>query len=274
MIAIVTDSTIGIPRREAERLQIHVVPNSYSVNNQTYLESYIDGNGDFERRIFTDPERWKTSQASVSSFMQVFEQLLREKKQVLCLTMSSRLSGTFSSACIAAREIGSSKIVVVDSLSTAGALLLMARKARSLAEQGLTLQQIAARIRQLRERTGIAFSVDSMAGLRRSGRLGIVPQSVGTILNIRPILMCVKGTVVARALARGNAGRMRAIVETVPRDAGEILVHHLGVPAAAEALYQSVKQRFASIPTAIYRLGPVLGVHLGAGAIGVSWICE
>ena len=123
--------------------------------------------------------------------------------------LSSRLSGAHSSACIAAREVQPQKIAVIDSLTTAGGLLLLAKQARALIDEGLSLREAERRLLALRARTGLVFSVDDMAALRRSGRLGLVPQSIGTVLNLRPILVFSNGTVVARSLVRGAAGRVR-----------------------------------------------------------------
>jgi DegV family protein with EDD domain len=274
MIAIVTDSTICIPQSEAEALGIRVVPNGYGVNGHIYAESFSDQNGDFEKRIFAPGAQCGTSQARVTAFGHAFRELIRAGHDVLCIVLSSRLSGTYSSACIAAREVDGERIAVVDSLTTAGGLLLLAKRARALAARGFSLQEAAQAVTKLRERVGIAFSVDDMSALRRSGRLGLVPQSIGTVLNIRPILLCTHGTVVARGLARGAAGRVRELIDRVPADAKEIIVHHMGDPSSAESLRSGLKKSFPSLEVGLYRLGPVLGVHLGRGTLGVAWISE
>lgn len=272
MIAIVTDSTICIPKSEAEALKIRIVPNSYSVGARAYRESYVDDNGDFERLIFAKPEACKTSQAPVSAFTPVFEELVRNGFEVLCVVISSRLSGTYSSACIAAQEVDPKKIVVVDSLTTAGGLYFLVKRAIKLTAQGLTLTEAAQKLIELRKHTGIVFSVDDMSALRRSGRLGHVPQSICTVLNLRPILLCVHGTVVARGLARGVAERIREIVAKVPDNANEVLVHYMGDPNNAAPLIKALKNRFSALEIGLFKLGPVLSVHLGAGTLGVAWI--
>lgn len=272
MIAIVTDSTIGIPKNEARALSIRIVPNSYGAGTKVYYESYLDENGDYERRIFLSPEGFKTSQATVSAFSSVFSTLIRSGAEVLCLTLSSRLSGAYSSACIAAREVDAQKIAVVDSLTTAGGLYLLAKRARVLIAQSLSLEQTAQALKKLRESVGLVFSVDDMAALRRGGRLGIVPQSIGTVLNIRPILVCKHGAVVSQGFARGRADRIRKLAAHVPDGASEVLVHHMGDPSEAEPLIKSIEQRFPGLKIARCRIGPVLGVHLGPGTLGVAWI--
>ena len=204
--------------------------------------------------------------------MRQFEELIAKDIDVLCLVISSRLSGTYSSACIAAREVDPRRIAVVDSLSTAGGLYLLAQKARELSAKGLSLWTLAERIEGMREEAGIVFSVENMAALRRSGRVGIVPMSVGTVLNIRPILLCVRGTVVARGLVRGKSERLRALVNRAPENARKIIVNYLGDRSQIETLCEMLSMRFGHGKLQTNRLGPVLGIHLGPGTIGVSWI--
>jgi len=162
----------------------------------------------------------------------------------------------------------------VDSLSTAGGLWLLAKAVRGMLDRGVSLMDTAREVEALREKTGIVFTVEDMAPLRRSGRLGVVAQSVGTVLNIRPVLMCIKGAVVAHGLARGSGERLRMMVERVPENAREIRVHYLGDPALAEPLYRAVKRRFPAVPVTLGRLGPVLSIHLGPGTLGIAWITE
>ncbi len=272
MIAIVTDSTVCIPKREAEALGLQIVQNTYSVNGRTYSEGYSEENSGFEQRVLLPKGDCKTSQASVFAFAAVFEALTEEGFEVLCLVLSSRLSGAHSSAKIAAREVAPEKIAVVDSLTTAGGLLLLAKAARSLIDGGLSLRQTEERLLNLRARIGIVFSVDDMTALRKSGRLGLVPQSISTVLNLRPILLFSNGTVVARSIARGAAGRVRALTESIPGEAKEIIIHHMGDAAGTEPLLNAVKKRFPAISPALYGLGPVLGVHLGSNTLGVAWL--
>lgn len=163
---------------------------------------------------------------------------------------------------------------MVDSLSTAGGLWLLAKAVRGMLDRGVSLMDTAREVEALREKTGIVFTVEDMAPLRRSGRLGVVAQSVGTVLNIRPVLMCVRGAVVAHGLARGSGERLRMMVERVPENAREIRVHYLGDPALAEPLYRAVKRRFPAVPVTLGRLGPVLSIHLGPGTLGIAWITE
>lgn len=274
MVAIVTDSTAYLTKKEAHDLGIRIVPMSYTVSGQILNENYSDQNGEFESLIFRYSSRCTTSQAPRSAFMSMFDELLRQGYDVLCIVISSRLSGTYSSASIAAKEVDPERIVVLDSLSTAGGLSILAKKAKELADKGYTLKEITSEIENMRNKVGISFSVDNMDALRRSGRLGIVRQSVGTILNIRPILLCKDGAIIAYGTARGRSEQVRYLVSTIPEDAKEIIVHYLGDKTHVSNLYNSIGKKFPDVPITQVKLGPVLGIHLGLGVVGLSWINE
>ncbi len=272
MIAIVTDSTAYMTRQEACGLDVRIVPMTYYVNGCMYNETYSDENGAFEKLIGRDVGKCKTSQAGVSAFLSTFEELLREGHCVLCLTISSRLSGTYSSASLAAREIGSSKIRVVDSLTTAGGLYFLIKEARRLCDCRMELEEVALKIEGLRCKTEIAFSVDDMTPLRESGRLGIVRKSVGTILNVKPLLLCKNGSVVSDGIARGRREQVGKLIAQVPEGTKDIAVHFIGDPGPAAFIADEIKRQGLSENVGLKPLGPVLAIHLGMGVIGVAWM--
>lgn len=270
MITIVADSSACLTREDARALGAVLVPMSYSLmGRQVYTETFAGENGLFMELIRKNPTGQRTSQASMSAFLSTFEDLRAAGHEVLCLTMSSRLSGTYGNACVAARELGGDGIQVVDSLTTGGALHLMVRHARALIESGMGLAEAAQAIRERRERFKVAFSVDDMGPLRRSGRLGMVRLSVGTILNIKPLLKCEEGGVVSFGVARGRHEQLRALEAAVPPTAKRLLVQHMGVESLTQSLIVRLERR--GVPLLARELGPVLGIHLGDGCVGISW---
>ena len=273
MITIVTDSTSYLTREEALQLGVKVVPISYSAAGMTFSENYIGGNGNFEALIKRWGDNCRTSQANMAAFLSTFDQILRKGRSILCITMSSRLSGTYSSASVAAREAHSDKIVVVDSLTTAGGLAMLLRAARARLDAGATLTEVAQHIEGLREKVCIKFSVDDMRPLRRSGRLGIVRLSVGTVLNIKPILKCEDGSVVSDGVARGEAERLSKLIAKIPEGCPEIVVHYISDLKSAVKLAKLLESRSIKPRVTLRKLGPVLGIHLGLGVIGVVYSC-
>ena len=271
MIAIVTDSTAYLTRKECSILGVRVVPIAYTCCGQPYQESYCDRNGDYAPVL--DGREAATAMPAPAAFAAVFEELLRQGFDVLCLTLSSRLSGSFSSAAIAARQSGRGRVRVVDSQTTAAGLWFLIRRARELANQNFTLDQTAMMLENMRSSIGIAFSVERMDSLRRSGRMGLVPQSASTILNQRPILGLRAGTVISLGKARGRTEQIAAMIDCVPATAKEIaVIAFSGGEERARQVVEELSRRFPDVPPVYREAGPVLGIHLGLGTIGVAWI--
>lgn len=272
MIAIVTDSTSYMTKREAQEMGIRIVPITYYALGRMYLETYADLNGDFVTLLKQNNGKCQTSQPGIGVFMSTFDELLRQGFDVLCLTISSRLSGTYSSASIAAKEIGDKKIRVVDSLTTAGGLYMLIKEAKKMAEQNMEVGQIASEIERLREKIAIVFSVDDMTPLRKSGRLGIVRQSVGTILNRKPLLLCEGGSIVSDGVARGRIDQIKQLIVKMPYQTKNAVVHFIEESETAKRVADEIRRQRLSETVELRPLGPVLGIHLGTGVIGVAWM--
>lgn len=272
MITVVTDSSAYLTWEEARALGVRMVSMNYTVAGQLYVEDFSDRNGSFVQLLSLNAGSCSTSQANVSAFLSVFSELTRQGGQVLCVVISSRLSGNYYSAAMAAKEIGQDKVAVIDSLTTAGGLYFLVKQAVHLAKSGAELSQAAFALEAMRAKVGLVFTVDDLNYLRRSGRLGIVRQGTGTILNARPVLLCQEGTVVSQGLARGKSALTRALTHRVPLDAVELVVHQLGAPSIYEQLLEEVRAWLPGVPVRQSPLGPVLGVHLGLGVAAVAWI--
>ena len=132
------------------------------------------------------------------------------------------------------------------------------------------MKETAARLREERGCVKTMFSVDDMLPLRRSGRLGSVRLSVSTILNIKPMLKCENGSIVSAGLARGRHEQMRFFLREIGAFRGEVIVQSFLADTQARIVCEQAEQLGCR---AIHRrVGPVLGIHLGRGSIGVTWM--
>ncbi|WOC33574.1 MULTISPECIES: DegV family protein [Caproicibacterium] len=274
MIAIVTDSTAPITQKEAEQYGICVVPHSYMTNGIAYLENYTDKNENYTRRLLAAGTSASTGQSTAAAFATAFRQLLTQGYEVLCIVISSRLSGAWSSAVTAAREIGSAKIAVVDSHATAGALYFQIRMARELADSGCPLNELADHCKSFDNIAKVAFSVENMGALRRSRRLGFINQSVNTILNRRPVFCLEGGSIVSKNLARGRGERVRMLSALVPKNAKRLMVQGFGNAPIESSLMRMLQRQFPEVEILHRELGPVLSIHIGAQALAVSWCLD
>lgn len=270
MLTIVSDSSACMTRIEALQLGVICVPMTYSVDDNIYTEHFIGENGDYER-LLKSSEDLRTSQCTPNAFYETFRTLRAAGQEVLCLTISSRMSGTYSNACLCARELGDESIQVLDTAKTASGMLMMIREARKLANQGFSLEQIVQALKEMRARIQTLFTVTDMGPLRRSGRLGSVRQSVGTLLNVRPLLTCNEdGAVEACGKVRGKNEQHAKLIDAVPSNAEEVVVHHIALKQDAQEIAKKLSSRGIQ-QVEVRELGPVLGVHLGTDILSVMW---
>lgn len=271
MITLVTDSSSYFKKDEAAELGVRVIPINYSVNGRMYSESFSDQNGDFEN-LLKGGGKYTTSHPNIAAFLSCFEEELQKGNEVLCITISSRLSGAYGTAHMAARQTESGNVAVFDSQFTAGGLYLLVKEAGKLVESGLPLSQILNELPAIRDKITIAFSVDDMAPLRNSGRIGFVRMSVGTFLNIKPILMCKDGAVISDSVALGSAEILKKLSEKITPGTREVVISHIGDNRLVANLYHVIKNAVPGALVTLQKIGPVLGIHLGIKVIGVSFI--
>jgi len=269
MITIATDSSVYIKKAEAETLGVRIIPLTYTADGLPYVESYGDENGDFET-LLKKSANFTTSQPSSAAFLSCFEEELAKGRQVLCLTISSRLSGAYGTAYLAAQHTGSGNIAVFDSYLTAGGLYLLVKEAARLIADGARLQDLSRSLPSIRDKISIAFSVDDIAPLRASGRVGFVRMGVGTILDIKPILICKDGAVVYENSARGSADLSKKLACKVSDNVSDAVINYIGDNRAVMNLYTMVKAAHPDIMIKLQKVGPVLGIHIGLKAMGIS----
>ena len=272
MIVIVTDSTACLTRHEADALSVVHVPMTYTLDGVTHREHFVEENSDYVERI-ESALQMSTSQPPLDAFLSTFRSIVSAGNQVLCLSISSRLSGTYSNACVCAREVGEDRIQVVDTLTTAGGMYFMVQRAAALIAQGLSLMEIAQQLQQDREKCKTLFSVGDMEPLRRSGRLGPVRQSVISVLNMKPLLTCRDGAVQACGMVRGRGEQLRSLAAAVPVGAEQVLVQYIKDVDTAMQLAARLEARLGH-SVMLRPIGPVLAVHLGLDLIGAAWYCE
>jgi len=271
MITIITDSSSYFKKSEAQDLGIKIVPINYTVDGQNYSESFIDQNGDFEN-LLKGNGKYTTSHPNLAAFLSAFEEELHRDNEILCITISSRLSGAYGTAYMAAKQTENEKIAVFDSRLTAGGLYLLVKEAKKLIDRGAGLNEILNELPKIRDKITIAFSVSDMTPLRNSGRMGFVRMSVSTFLNIKPILLCKDGAIVSDSVVHGNTELIKKLADRIKSNTQEVVINYIGDNQIATNLYHVIKKTNSGIPISLQKIGPALGIHLGLKAIAVSFI--
>ena len=271
-IAIMTDSTCDIPGDLLAQYNIHVVP-LYVLWGGEELRDGVDiDRATFYTRLRHDPQHPTTSQPTPADFVQAIERT--EAREVLAVTISSDLSGTYNSVC-QAQPLVSAHVHVEDSRVTSMALgwqVLTAARAR---EQGADLEGMVSEIGRVRAASATRFTVDTLEYLRRGGRIGGASWMIGTALQLKPVLAMDQETGRIESVERIRTKRravQRLTEIAVEHLAGDSRVHlavmHATVPDEAEALRDDLVSRLHPSEVLVTELTPALGIHGGPGLLG------
>jgi DegV family protein with EDD domain len=220
----------------------------------------------------------QTSQVPIGLYEEAFTQQIRQGKHVLCLAITSKHSGTYSSACTAAQQFPG-QVTVVDTRQFSLAQGHMVTEAAQAASDGRSLDEIVALVDSTRERTQFLFAMDTIEYLRRGGRADqAMPllDRVVRVLNIKPLLNVVDGQITPIGAARSRAKALRRIEQELARHtlAEKVFVLHARLPEDAQQFAQALSERlsFPREHMVISELGPVLSCHAGPRVMGAVLI--
>lgn len=268
--AIVTDSTTSLSPEVLGRPDVRMVPLSFHFGaDETYTDKADLTDDEFYQKLHEAEEFPTTSQPSAGAFVEAYK-ALSAYDDILVLTISRELSGTYDSAVTAA-DMVDARVEVLDTRSAEmGAGLILLEALQTIDGSGGFDD-----VRQAAERAmadvRIFFAVGTLEYLAKSGRIGRAQRLVGTALNVRPVLKIEDGQVVPHKRARGRNRQMAAIVDEVQPavDAGKTL--YLGHVAAREQLDDLCEKLGIEDPR-VANIGGVVGSHVGPGAYGLAYI--
>lgn len=276
-VAVMTDSTAYIPASMREKNGIHMIPLSVVFGEDFYREELDISTEDFYQKVAESEALPTTSQPSVGSFVEKYEQLAKDGfDAVITIHISSKLSGTYSAAQSAGEMVDGIEVFAFDSLLSAMAQGLFALEAVELAKENKPAKEIINRLEKMREKIRAYFMVDDLSHLQRGGRLSGAQAIIGSLLKIKPILHILDGKILPYEKIRTRKRAINRIMGMLEDDISEdrvkrvIFIHGNDEPSAIE-LEKEFKKKHPAIETSISYFGPVVGTHLGEGSLGVCW---
>ncbi len=271
-LKIVTDSTADIPGKLANEMDITVVPLTVNFQDGSYRDG-IDLNTDqFFVKLAQSTALPTTSQPSESAFQEVYEELSKDESEVLSIHISGKLSGAMNSARLAAQELeGKAKVHLVDSRLASMSLGMVVLEAARAVKRGASTAEALDIVSQTIARSHLRLVVDTLEYLQRGGRIGRANAFLGSILSVKPILTLEDGEVRPMERVRTRSKAVERLYEWAAsfKDVAEIAVMHATTPADAKTLADRLAAVFPDITIHLASIGPVIGTHIGPGAMGV-----
>jgi DegV family protein with EDD domain len=274
--AVVLDSTSDYPEAPARFPNMRFVPLYVRFGDETYRDYVELGPGEFYEKLRTSPVTPATAQPTPQDFVNAYEELAAYER-IYSLHVSSKVSGTFSSAELAAQEIGGDKVRVIDSLTASLAIAMLSHAIQRRLARGTTDEEIEKLVDRFHRDADVLFTVETLEYLQRGGRIGRAAAIAGSLLNVRPILSVENGVVIAVARVRGRQKALaefeRRLVEATTDGTGlRVAIAHADAAEWVGTLSEIVwRVRPKAEIEFTATLGAVVGTHAGPGAVGFFW---
>ena len=274
-VRIIVDSSTNVSEKYREKIQF--VPLTVRFGDKEYLDGVELSKHQFYEMLVESDVLPTTSQATPAAFADCFEAIASAGDSAVVITLSSKLSGTYQSAVLAAEEYPN--IYVVDSQSVAIGTGVLAQYAVELAQQGMGAEEIAQVLTHQREKVCVVALLDTLEYLKKGGRISKTVAFAGGVLNIKPVVTIQDGAVALIGKARGSRNGNNLLVEKI-REAGgvdferPVLLGYTGLSSALlEKYVDDSKALWADHVDKLdgCLLCSVIGTHAGPGAVAVAF---
>jgi DegV family protein with EDD domain len=271
--AIVTDSTVYIPKEVREHYHIHIIPLTVVLGNEVYEEE-IDLNAEQFYKEVKTKDLPTTSQPSIGKFVELFEQLSADYEEVISIHLSSGISGTYQGAVSAGQMVDEIKVYAFDSEISCMVQGFYTIEAAKLAQKGKSASEIITILEDLKQTSNAYFMVDDLSNLQRSGRLSSAQALIGSFLQVKPLLHFSDKAIVPYEKIRTKKRAMKRLVELFAEATNgehyQAAIIHANRQEEAEAWKQELATAFPNVDFTISYFGAVIGTHLGEGAMGLG----
>jgi DegV family protein with EDD domain len=274
--AIVLDSTSDFPDAHERYANMRVVP-LYVLFGEESFRDHVDMPAEvFYERLATEAQLPTTAQPTPQDFLDAYEDLAGYER-IWSLQLTSKLSGTFQSATLAAAEVEGDRVRVVDTETASLACAMLALAIQRRLELGTTDEEIEALVERFKADCGVVFTVATLAYLQKGGRIGRAQAMAGTLLNVKPILSIADGVVAPVTKVRGRQKALEEFAMMFTESTDDVPglrvgIAHANAPEWVDVLTDLVVRARPQAEIELVRsLGAVVGTHAGPGAVGFFW---
>lgn len=272
MIKIVVDSTCCPSDEYVKQNGIYVNPLRILFEDKEYVEndSLYD---EIYQKMDDTKEIPKTSQPSLESFINIFNEIVDSDNEAICFTLSQTLSGTYNCALLAKQNCNNpSKVTVFDTQSIGQTSIGYVYETVEMIKNGKTTSEIVETLSRYRKNSAITFIPESFDNLKKNGRIGSLKAVVASFLKIKPIVLFKEG-VLSDKKSIGMAKAIMDMIKQVPQKVRQLFVIKAGMPSYFASFKQKVVEYFKNITILEGTVSPVVGAHVGT-SIGLAWVAE
>lgn len=276
-IQFITDSAADISPAMAEAYNIKIIPFYIAVNDSTMQKEGVELSQKTYYDLLVEGKAvLRTSCPSITDYTDVFEPILKSGDDIICICLSSKLSGSYQTAVNARNmlidDYPDRKIEIIDSYSaTAGQALLLLEAVRMKANS-IAYDNIVDKLNEIKYTSGIIFTVDDLMYLQKNGRIGKASALIGSMLNIKPILQIDEGEVKPLAKVRSRKKAIASIMSHMHKAVKEDSAYRFSsIRFFLNENSENLSSEF-SMPVDEINIGATIGTHTGATAVGVAYI--
>lgn len=278
MIRILLDSSADFSAEEAKERNMELVPINITLNDINYRDGIDITKDEFYDLLVSSESFPMTAQPSPQDFLDIFEDAKEKGDQLIYLSLSSTLSGTFQSATLAKNMAEYDDIYLVDTLSATRAIRLMAEYACKLREEGKDAATIAEELENFKSRVVILAAVDTLEYLQKGGRLSKAAAAVGELANLKPIItVTTEGKIGVPGKALGRNKALSTLVKMVTEKQIDTTFPIYSLYAVGEENTEKLEQKLGKEGVRVTKrlqIGSTIGCHIGPGAYGVIFVTK
>lgn len=274
MLKIVTDGAADMPAEWGNEFDIDTIPINVQFGEKTYLQFVeLDFDG-FYKMVEETKKIPKTSQPSPHQFAEFYKKIARQGDTILSIHVTSKLSGTYASAVVAADDVKDIfKVVTVDSAGGSMGLGFMCRTARRMERAGKTVEEITQYIESIRARVQLILTLDTLEYARMSGRVGAFSAALAAALNVKPIAKLENGTLNMVDKVRTRKAALQRVIEMGKNAFGsepvQLAVVHARDLQSGQLLLEEARKQFNTVDTVLTDLSISLAANFGPGTLGL-----
>ncbi len=278
-VKIMIDSASDVNEQEAKELGLWLVPISVTLDNEEYLDGVNLLPNEFFEKLETSKKMPQTSLINSFRWSEEFEKATKDGDEVVAITLSSKISGTYEAAVKSARDFNG-KVEVVDSLNAALGECLLGLYALELAKQGFSAKEIAEKLNEQKSKIRVYAVIDTLKYLKKGGRISATTAFFGEMLSIKPLIGVIDGKVEVIGKAKGNKKGNIYLNSYVEASGGVNFDMPFGLLYSGNDKTNIEKFRmdsaylFEGHTPEMHPLGCTIGTHIGPGAVGLAYFVK